>query len=137
MDYKSSSKEIDLNLAMQGFNIQMLVYLDMLCKQENKDRAGMLYFNMKKRILTRDTSYALGDEDVLKEYRMEGYIVDDGSTNSVKGLGSTPELIAPVKIQDLENMQIAKVISPDELDQIMEYVQVILEKTVLKRFMMD
>ena len=96
VDYKSSNKEIDLNLAMQGFNIQMLVYLDMLCKQENKDRAGMLYFNMKKRILTRDTSYALSDEDVLKEYRMEGYMVDDGSTNSVKGLGSTPELVAPV-----------------------------------------
>lgn len=124
VDYKSSSKEIDLNLAMQGFNIQMLVYLDMLCKQENKDRAGMLYFNMKKRILTRDTSYALGDEDVLKEYRMEGYMVDDGSTNSVKGLGSTPELIAPVKVKKSgEYANSAKVISPDELDQIMEYVE--------------
>ena len=124
VDYKSSSKEIDLNLVMQGFNIQMLVYLDMLCKQENKDRAGMLYFNMKKRILTRDTSYALGDEDVLKEYRMEGYMVDDGSTNSVKGLGSTPELIAPVKIKKSgEYANSAKVISPDELDQIMEYVE--------------
>lgn len=124
VDYKSSSKEIDLNLAMQGFNIQMLVYLDMLCKQENKDRAGMLYFNMKKRILTRDTSYALSDEDVLKEYRMEGYMVDDGSTNSVKGLGSTPELIAPVKIKKSgEYANSAKVISPDELDQIMEYVE--------------
>ncbi len=124
VDYKSSSKEIDLNLAMQGFNIQMLVYLDMLCKQENKNRAGMLYFNMKKRILTRDTSYALGDEDVLKEYRMEGYMVDDGSTNSVKGLGSTPELIAPVKIKKSgEYANSAKVISPDELDQIMEYVE--------------
>lgn len=124
VDYKSSSKEIDLNLAMQGFNIQMLVYLDMLCKQENKDRAGMLYFNMKKRILTRDTSYALGDEDVLKEYRMEGYMVDDGSTNSVKGLGSTPELVAPVKIKKSgEYANSAKVISPDELDQIMEYVE--------------
>lgn len=124
VDYKSSSKEIDLNLAMQGFNIQMLVYLDMLCKQENKDRAGMLYFNMKKRILTRDTNYALGDEDVLKEYRMEGYMVDDGSTNSVKGLGSTPELIAPVKIKKSgEYANSAKVISPDELDQIMEYVE--------------
>lgn len=124
VDYKSSSKEIDLNLTMQGFNIQMLVYLDMLCKQENKDRAGMLYFNMKKRILTRDTSYALGDEDVLKEYRMEGYMVDDGSTNSVKGLGSTPELIAPVKIKKSgEYANSAKVISPDELDQIMEYVE--------------
>ena len=124
VDYKSSKKEIDLNLAMQGFNIQMLVYLDMLCKQENKERAGMLYFNMKKRMLSRDTSYALGEEEVLKEYRMEGYMVDDGSTNSVKGLGASPELVAPVKVKKSgEYANSAKVISPDELDQIMEYVE--------------
>lgn len=124
VDYKSSKKEIDLNLAMQGFNIQMLVYLDMLCKQENKNRAGMLYFNMKKRMLSRDSSYALGEEEVLKEYRMEGYMVDDGSTNSVKGLGASPELVAPVKVKKSgEYANSAKVISPDELDQIMEYVE--------------
>ena len=124
VDYKSSKKEIDLNLAMQGFNIQMLVYLDMLCKQKNKERAGMLYFNMKKRMLSRDTSYALGEEEVLKEYRMEGYMVDDGSTNSVKGLGASPELVAPVKVKKSgEYANSAKVISPDELDQIMEYVE--------------
>ena len=124
VDYKSSKKEIDLNLAMQGFNIQMLVYLDMLCKQENKNRAGILYFNMKKRMLSRDTSYALGEEEVLKEYRMEGYMVDDGSTNSVKGLGASPELVAPVKVKKSgEYANSAKVISPDELDRIMEYVE--------------
>lgn len=124
VDYKSSKKEIDLNLAMQGFNIQMLVYLDMLCKQENKNRAGMLYFNMKKRMLSCDSSYALDEEEVLKEYRMEGYMVDDGSTNSVKGLGASPELVAPVKVKKSgEYANSAKVISPDELDQIMEYVE--------------
>ena len=33
IDYKSSSKNIDLNLAMQGFQIQMLLYLQMVTKE--------------------------------------------------------------------------------------------------------
>ena len=126
VDYKSSKKEIDFNLAIQGFNIQMLVYLDMLCKQENKDRAGMLYFNMKKRMLAReDDSWGTSiQKEILKEYRMEGYMVDDGSTKSVKALGDFPDLITPIRVKKSgEYYNGAKVISPDGLDSIMEYVE--------------
>ena len=126
VDYKSSKKEVDFNLAIQGFNIQMLVYLDMLCKQENKDRAGMLYFNMKKRMLAReDDSWGTSiQREILKEYRMEGYMVDDGSTKSVKALGDSPDLVTPIRVKKSgEYYNGAKVISPDELDQIMEYVE--------------
>lgn len=35
IDYKSSNKDLDLSLAIQGFNIQMLLYLDTLTKQKN------------------------------------------------------------------------------------------------------
>lgn len=34
IDYKSSNKDLDLSLAIQGFNIQMLLYLDTLTKQK-------------------------------------------------------------------------------------------------------
>ena len=126
VDYKSSKKEVDFNLAIQGFNIQMLVYLDMLCKQENKDRAGMLYFNMKKRMLAReDDSWGTSiQKEILKEYRMEGYMVDDGSTKSVKALGDFPDLVTSIRVKKSgEYYNGAKVVSPDELDQIMEYVE--------------
>lgn len=126
VDYKSSKKEVDFNLAIQGFNIQMLVYLDMLCKQENKNRAGMLYFNMKRRMLARDDdSWGTSiQREILKEYRMEGYMVDDGSTKSVKALGSSPDLVTPIRVKKSgEYYNGAKVVSPDELDQIMEYVE--------------
>ena len=126
VDYKSSKKEVDFNLAIQGFNIQMLVYLDMLCKQENKDRAGMLYFNMKRRMLAReDDSWGTSiQKEILKEYRMEGYMVDDGSTKSVKALGDFPDLVTPIRVKKSgEYYNGAKVVSPDELDQIMEYVE--------------
>lgn len=51
IDYKSSAKDIDLNLAMQGFNIQMLLYLKMVTKKYQKDAGSVLYFNTKKNFI--------------------------------------------------------------------------------------
>lgn len=101
VDYKSSSKDIDLDLAMQGFNIQMLVYLEMLSKQARKNRAGMLYFNMKRRVLKRDKGFntKISDAEVLKQYRMSGYMIDDMTGTAVKALGSSPELVTPIRVK--------------------------------------
>lgn len=101
IDYKSSSKDIDLDLAMQGFNIQMLVYLEMLSKQENKKRGGMLYFNMKRRVLKRDKGFntEISDKDVLKQYRMQGYMINDFSGAAIKALGNSPELVTPIRVK--------------------------------------
>ena len=38
IDYKSSNKDLDISLAIQGFNIQMLLYLDALTKQMKLDK---------------------------------------------------------------------------------------------------
>ena len=55
---------------------------------------------------------------------MEGYMVDDGSTKSVKALGISPDLVTPIRVKKSgEYYNGAKVVSPDELDQIMEYVE--------------
>lgn len=51
IDYKSSNKDLDLSLAIQGFNIQMLLYLDTLTKQKKLDKGALLYFNTKKESL--------------------------------------------------------------------------------------
>ncbi|MCI9092860.1 MAG: hypothetical protein HFF36_03595 [Coprobacillus sp.] len=88
IDYKSSSKDIDLNLAMQGFNIQMLLYLKMMTKKYHKDPAAVLYFNTKRRILTSSQSL---DEDILNEdiqdlYRYGGYIIDDENHQVIQSL---------------------------------------------------
>ena len=52
IDYKSSNKDLDISLAIQGFNIQMLLYLDTLASKQQLDLGGLLYFNTKKRILS-------------------------------------------------------------------------------------
>ena len=131
VDYKSSQKEIDLALAVQGFNIQMLVYLDMLSKQLNKSRAGMLYFNMKKRILSRDSGFQeyIDENDILKEYRMQGYMIDDLSGTSVWALGSSPELVAPVRIKKSgEYYKSSKVISSAHMNNVMKFIDMHITK---------
>lgn len=82
IDYKSSAKDINLNLAMQGFNIQMLLYLKMATKHYQKDPGAVLYFNTKKRILSVDQplNQDLDEDDILSLYRYGGYVIDDDHT---------------------------------------------------------
>lgn len=79
IDYKSSAKDIDLNLAMQGFNIQMLLYLKMITKKYNKDPGAVLYFNTKRRILSSNKSIyeTINHDDYYSMYRFGGYVIDD------------------------------------------------------------
>lgn len=76
IDYKSSNKELDLSLAMQGFNMQMLIYMDMVSKLENASKGALLYFNTKKRILKSEASILedVDSDTFYKEYRMNGYV---------------------------------------------------------------
>ena len=78
IDYKSSAKDIDLNLAIQGFQIQMLVYLKMITKKYHKDPAAVLYFNTKKRILSQQSlDDSISKDDIQSLYRYGGYVIDD------------------------------------------------------------
>lgn len=88
IDYKSSSKDIDLNLAMQGFNIQMLLYLKMVTKKYNKDAGAVLYFNTKRRVLTTNEKLDadINQNDIYDLYRYGGYVIDDDSHHMIKAL---------------------------------------------------
>lgn len=88
IDYKSSAKDIDLNLAMQGFNIQMLLYLKMITEKYQKDPGAILYFNTKKRILSLDQSLKdqIDEKEFFKQYRYDGYVVDDESHSMIQAI---------------------------------------------------
>lgn len=79
IDYKSSDKTLDLSLAMQGFNIQMLLYLDILTKQNNLKKGGLLYFNTKKRVLTSTKAITETEnaDNFFKLYKMNGYVNEE------------------------------------------------------------
>ena len=79
IDYKSSIKNIDLNEVYAGLQIQLLTYLDAVCKEENVMPAGVLYFNLIDPIIKSSKSLTKEEieEEIRKKFKMQGLVVAD------------------------------------------------------------
>lgn len=75
IDYKSTNKSLDLGLCLQGFNIQMLLYLELLSRQLDKRKGAVVYFNTTDPCLQAKVSM---EKDQL-EARIEGEGLTDAS----------------------------------------------------------
>ncbi len=87
LDYKSSQKKLDPGLALEGFNIQLLVYLLLL--SEDKIPGAVLYFNSAPKNMTGKGKWTLpenGAQDFLKLYRLDGLIRLDDKHDVLYGL---------------------------------------------------
>ena len=91
IDYKSSSKDIDLNEVVAGLQLQLITYLDAVCNIEDVIPAGALYFNLiDPNIKTsRNTSEEKLEEEIRKQFKMKGLILAD--INIVKKMDKTLE----------------------------------------------
>ena len=79
IDYKSSSKSLDLNKMVTGLQIQLLTYVDIMAEKTNKEPVGMLYFNLIEPIISknRNLSDEEIEEEIRKAFRMKGLILSD------------------------------------------------------------
>ncbi len=79
IDYKSSSKNIDLNEVVAGLQIQLLTYIDAISEKENKIPAGVFYFNLIDPIVQSNKN--LSDEEIkqeiMKQFKMKGLMMSD------------------------------------------------------------
>lgn len=128
IDYKSSAKDIDLNLAMQGFNIQMLLYLKMIIESEHKDPGAVLYFNTKKRILSIDQPMndSIDEEEFYKQYKYGGYVIDDDSHSVIQGLDPTFDKrsnIINVTYVKSRNEYKGQILTPKQLDALLSEIE--------------
>ena len=77
IDYKSSNNFINLNDVVYGLQLQLLTYLDAVCKIENVMPAAVLYFNIvEEKIDKRKTKEEIEDE-IKKNFKMKGLLVSD------------------------------------------------------------
>ena len=67
IDYKSSIKDINLNEVVAGLQLQLLTYLDAICKTDDVLPAGVLYFNLIDPIVK--SSSHMTDEEIKEELR--------------------------------------------------------------------
>ena len=79
IDYKSSSKNIDLNEVYAGLQIQLLTYADAVCKEEDLIPAGIFYFSLLEQMIKADKK--IEDEEIeeliRKNFKMKGLIIAD------------------------------------------------------------
>ena len=79
IDYKSSSKNIDLNEVYAGLQIQLLTYSDAICKEEDIMPAGIFYFSLLEQMIKADKKITEEEieEQIRKNFRMKGLILAD------------------------------------------------------------
>lgn len=79
IDYKSSAKNIDLNEVYAGLQIQLLTYLDAVCKEEDFMPAGVLYFSLLEQMVKSDKKITEEkiEEELKKQFKMKGLILAD------------------------------------------------------------
>lgn len=79
IDYKSSTKNINLNDVFAGVQLQLLTYMDVISEKQQKEPAGVLYFNLIEPIIntSKNLSKEEIEEKIRKEFRMKGLIVAD------------------------------------------------------------
>ena len=99
VDYKSSAKKLDKELADAGVRFQPLVYTNAVCEQSETEPAAMLYLQMNDPII--DESKAATDEafetEVHRNVSANGWVVDDGEVNKAfdKNYGSKKCYMSP------------------------------------------
>ena len=77
IDYKSSTKDINLNEVVAGLQLQLITYLDAVCSIEDLIPAGVLYFNLIDPKV--NSGKRLDDEkieeEIRKQFKMKGLIL--------------------------------------------------------------
>ncbi len=79
IDYKSSAKDIKLNEVYAGLQLQLLTYIDAICKEEDIIPAGVFYFSLLEQMITADKKISKEEiEDKIRNnFKMRGLIVAD------------------------------------------------------------
>ena len=123
IDYKSSNKDLDISLAIQGFNIQMLLYLDTLASKYQLDLGALLYFNTKRRILssTKKINEAELSENYFKQYRMNGYVNEKIVTNIDNDFDTSSNIIKARYVKKDDSYK-GNILSSFALKRLIDYV---------------
>lgn len=133
IDYKSSSKSIDLNEVMYGIKLQLLTYLDAVCEKQNVMPAGVLYFNLIDPIIKSNKNMLPEEieDEIRKKFKMDGLILADVNVVKMmdKNLENGNSNIIPAYIDKDGNVSKNKSsISKEEFKDLQKYMNKIIKQ---------
>lgn len=139
IDYKTSSKDFKLSNILYGINMQMLIYLLSIFKNnKNLTPAGILYFKALKPILDSKTvnNPQKLELELEKSLKMNGLIVEDKDVI----LGMEPESqgkYIPILVKNDEIKNSDTLIKPEELETLFNYIENKIKQTANNIFSGD
>ena len=136
IDYKSSTKDIELNKVISGLQLQLITYVDALSKNNSElVPAGALYFSLIEPKLTgakKDMTKEEIEEIIKKNYKMDGLILAD--VNVIRMMDDNLEVgksdTIPVTLNDDGNINFknSKVVTKEEFEALQSYTIKIIKE---------
>ncbi len=129
IDYKSSIKDLDYTNIYAGLQLQLITYLDAMCKIEDFIPAGILYFNLLEQMIKSEKK--LSDEEIEEKirnnFKMKGLILADVKIAKMQDenlLPSTSSKIIPAYLDKEGNLSPKKssMATKEEFDKLQSYV---------------
>ena len=134
IDYKSSTRDVDLNQVLSGLQIQLITYLDAICEQTDFEASGILYMGLIDNVVknAKNMSEEKIAEKIRNNFRMKGLILAD--INVIKMMDNKLQTgqsdVIPVYIDKDGNIseKKSKVITKDDFDDLQKQVKQIIKQ---------
>jgi ATP-dependent helicase/nuclease subunit B len=134
IDYKSSSKNIDLNEVYAGLQIQLLTYSDAICKEEDIMPAGIFYFSLLEQMVKADKKISDEEieEQIRKDFRMKGLILADikiiKMNDNTLTSGSSKLVPAAITSSGTVNEKWTNGVNKEEFKILQDYIDYIIKQ---------
>ena len=140
IDYKSSSKNIDLNEVYAGLQIQLLTYMDAICKEEDIMPAGIFYFSLLEQMIKADKK--ISEEEIenmiQKNFKMKGLIVADVKiikmNDNTLSSGSSKLVPAAITQSGSVNKKWTNGVSKEEFKVLQDYINITIKQIATEIF---
>lgn len=134
IDYKSSTKDLDLIQVESGLQIQLITYLDAICNQTQLEASGVLYLGLIDNVVKNAKN--LSEEEIEKKirnnFKMKGLILADISVVKMMDnkLQTGASDIVPIYISKDGSISEKKssVISKENFDKLQYQVKEIIKE---------
>lgn len=135
IDYKSSIKDIDFTNIYAGLQLQLITYLDAVCKIEDFIPAGILYFNLLEQMINSERKLTEEEieEKIKNNFRMKGLILADVKVVKMQDnnlMPSNSSKIIPAYLDKEGNLSIKK--SSIATKEEFEKLQIYVNKTIIE-----
>lgn len=135
IDYKSSTRDIDLNKVVAGLQLQLITYTKEVCEKEDAKPAGMLYLPLIEPKIMKNTKTLSKEEieNMIKEnYKMSGLVLAD--VNIIKAMDNALESgkssTIPVTLNNSGDINYSKssTATKEEFEKLLSYSNNIIKK---------